>query len=74
MDRWAKLEQKMRNSLLGLLDHGRGPVDCILGVPVGEILLHDGSLSIDDGKHQRREASAGGHGQEFAALRRKSAL
>ena len=64
----------MGNSLLGLLDHSRCPVDCILGVPVGEILLHDGSLSIDNSKHQRRQASAGGHGQKFAALRTKSAL
>ena len=71
MDRWTELEQKVGNSLLGLLDHSRGPVDGILGVPVREILLHDDSLSINDSKHQRREASVGGHGQKFAALRRK---
>ena len=53
----------MRYCLLGLLDHVRGPVDRILGVPIGKVLLHYGSLSIDDGKHQRGEASAGGHGQ-----------
>ena len=53
----------MRNCLLGLLDHVRGPVDRILGVPIGQVLLHYASLSIDYGEHQGGETSAGGHGQ-----------
>ena len=53
----------MRNCLLGLLDHVRGPVDRILGVPIGKVLLHYASLTIDYGKHQGGEPGAGRHGQ-----------
>ena len=50
----------MGDCLLCFLDHIRVPVDCILGVPVGEVLLHDGGRPVDDGKHQRRQPGVGG--------------
>ena len=59
----------MGDCLLCFLDHILVPVDCILGVPVGEVLLHDGGLPVDDGKHQRRQPGVGGDRQQLPSLR-----
>ena len=52
MDSGTELEQQVGDRLLGLLDQIRAPVDCVFRNPVGQILLHHASLTVDDGKHQ----------------------
>ena len=72
MNTWTELQQQVRYGLLGLLDHVRGPVDGVLGDPVGEVLLHHSRLPVDDGEHEGGEPGLGGDGEELPALRDES--
>ena len=69
VDGWAELEQEVGHGLSSLSDHIRGEADRVLAVPVGEILLHHRALPVDDGEHQRRQAGAGGQGQQLTRLK-----
>ena len=58
----------MRDGLFCFFDDVRAPVDGVLRYPVGQILLNNPSLAVDNGKHQGGEAGLGRDGKQFPAL------
>ena len=49
-------------------------VDVFLGVPVVEVLLHDGGLPVDDREHEGRQAGRCWEGQKFSSLQQAKTM
>ena len=49
-------------------------VDVFLGVPVVEVLLHDGGLPVDDREHEGRQAGSCWEGQKFSSLQQAKSM
>ena len=49
-------------------------VDVFLGVPVVEVLLHDGGLPVDDREHEGRQAGSCWEGQKFSSLQQAKTM
>ena len=49
-------------------------VDVFLGVPVVEVLLHDGGLPVDDREHEGRQAGCCWEGQKFSSLQQAKTM
>ena len=49
-------------------------IDVFLGVPVVEVLLHDGGLPVDDREHEGRQAGRCWEGQKFSSLQQAKTM